>query len=507
MKPRTPRTDRNQEAPRAAKPAAPSARIPGTPSPEKRAELRAKRSATPKRPAPKKPAAVAKHGKANPPKPDQPKPSQPNSSKPKQIKPGTPRPAPEQNTLGAKIGAKITRRASDRLREGYLWVYASDIEAINTGEGETPALLPVADNRGLLLGTALYSPASQIALRMISREDLDEAAWLELLAERLRTAIGRRKPLLNKDTNACRLCFSEADQLPGVVADKYGDLVILQLLAKGLDAAAVRETCVRVLREELAPKTILERPDPRMRELEGLTAPAPGPLWSADAAAPVTSSQFRLNGLTFQFDANSGQKTGAFLDQKANYAAVREWAKTLGATGRALDVCCYQGGFALHLAQVCEQVTGIDSSRASLEVAERNCVANHKKVTAQTDWVEGDAFQILRDWSDAGEAFDTIVLDPPAFAKTQRAVEGALRGYKELNLRALKMLRPGGLLVTCSCSHHVGWAELEASVASAAIDAHRRVRLLERRGASIDHPVVLNLPETEYLKCLVLQVE
>lgn len=509
MKPRTPPTDRNQEAPKAAKPAAPSARIPGTPSPEKRAELRAKRSASPKRPAPKKTAPVAKHGKANPLKTDQPKPSQANPIKPKPrpIRSGTPRPAPEQNTLGTNIGAKITRRASDRLREGYLWVYASDIESINVGEGEPPALLPVADNRGLLLGTALYSPASQIALRMVSREELDEAAWLKLLADRLRTAIAHRKPLLNKETDACRLCFSEADQLPGVVADKYGDLVILQLLAKGLDSAAVRETCVTVLREELKPKTILERPDPRMRELEGLAAPAPGPLWTADAAAPVTSSQFRLNGLTFQFDANSGQKTGAFLDQKANYAAVREWAKTLGTTGRALDVCCYQGGFALHLGQVCEQVTGIDSSRASLEVAERNCVANHKKVTAQVDWVEGDAFQILRDWSDAGEIFDTIVLDPPAFAKTQRAVEGALRGYKELNLRALKMLRPGGLLVTCSCSHHVGWAELEASVASAAIDAHRRVRLLERRGASIDHPVVLNLPETEYLKCLVLQVE
>jgi 23S rRNA (cytosine1962-C5)-methyltransferase len=521
VKPRTPQTDRNQEAPKAAKPAAPSAPTQSSPSPEKRAELRALRNAAPKKPTPKKidpkkPVAVAKHGKANPPKSEQPKPSQPNPIKPRLIKPrpiksGTPRPAPEQNTLGTNIGAKITRRASDRLREGYLWVYASDIEAINTGvdaagEAAPPALLPVADSRGLLLGTALYSPASQIALRMVSREAIDEAAWLKLLAERLKTSIARRKPLLNKDTNACRLCFSEADQLPGVVADKYGDLVILQLLAKGLDSAAVRETCVRVLREELAPAAILERPDSRMRELEGLAAPAPGPLWSA-AAAAVTSSQFRLNGLTFQFDANSGQKTGAFLDQKANYAAVREWAKALGATGRALDVCCYQGGFALHLAQVCEQVTGIDSSRASLEVAERNNIANHKKIKAEVDWVEGDAFQILREWSDTGETFDTIVLDPPAFAKTQRAVEGALRGYKELNLRALKMLRPGGLLVTCSCSHHVGWAELEASVASAAIDAHRRVRLLERRGASIDHPVVLNLPETEYLKCLVLQVE
>jgi 23S rRNA (cytosine1962-C5)-methyltransferase len=221
----------------------------------------------------------------------------------------------------------------------------------------------------------------------------------------------------------------------------------------------------------------------------------------------VNRTQFRLNGLLFSYDANAGQKTGAFLDQRDNYAAAMQWAQRLAATGRALDVCCYQGGFALHLAQVSKQVTGIDASRASLEVAERNLAANRDKTAAEVGWVEGDAFQILREWSDAGERFDAIVLDPPAFAKSQRAVEGALRGYKELNLRALKMLRPGGMLVTCSCSHHVGWAELEGAVASAAVDAGRRVRLLERRGAAIDHPVVLTLPETEYLKCLVLMVE
>jgi len=269
---------------------------------------------------------------------------------------------------------------------------------------------------------------------------------------------------------------------------------------------------VRVLRDELAPAAILERPDPRVRELEGLAAPNPAPLFVADAAAPAVSTEFRLNGLVFEYDANSGQKTGAFLDQRANYAAAAEWARRLGVAsrdggGRALDVCCYQGGFALHLAQVCAQVTGIDASRASLEVAEKNFEANRSSLTAQVEWVEGDAFEILRGWSDAGEKFDAIVLDPPAFAKSVRAVEGALRGYKELNLRALKMLHPGGLLVTCSCSHHVSWADLEGSVASAAADAHRRVRLLERRGAAPDHPVVLNLPETEYLKCLVLEVE
>jgi 23S rRNA (cytosine1962-C5)-methyltransferase len=409
----------------------------------------------------------------------------------------------------------VNRRAADRLRSGYLWVYASDIESIELpegGEATPPALLPVADSRGLLLGTALYSPSSQIALRLVSREAVDEAGWLKLLADRLRLSITRRKPLLNSQTDACRLCFSEADEIPGLVADKYGDLVILQLLTKGLDSTAVRATCVRVLREELAPATILERPDPRMRELEGLAAPNLTPLWAPDPANAILNTQFKLNGLLFQFDANAGQKTGAFLDQQANYAAATEWARRLvasksGSGVRALDVCCYQGGFALHLAQVCAQVTGIDSSRASLEVAEWNLEANLSRLAAQVDWVEADAFKILRDWSDAGEKFDIIVLDPPAFAKSKRAVEGALRGYKELNLRALKMLRPGGLLVTFSCSHHVSWTELEESVASAAVDAGRRVRLLERRGAAPDHPVVLNLPETEYLKCLVLEAE
>jgi 23S rRNA (cytosine1962-C5)-methyltransferase len=404
----------------------------------------------------------------------------------------------------------INRRAADRLRAGHLWVYASDIESIEVPEGPSgspPALLPLADSRGLLLGTALYSPSSQIVLRLISREFIDEAAWLKLLASRLQHAIARRKPLLNELNDACRLCFSEADELPGLVVDKYGSLVILQLLARGLDSNAVRQVCVRILRDELAPAVILERPDPRMRELEGMGAPNLEPLFAADGAAPATAAQFHLNGLLFQYDANSGQKTGAFLDQRDNYAAARQWAQKLGKTERALDVCCYQGGFALHLAEVCRQVTGIDASRASLEVAERNFAANRDQMKAEVDWVEGDAFQILRDWSGSGETFDTIVLDPPAFAKTRRAVEGALRGYKELNLRALKMMRRGGVLVTCSCSHHVGWAELEAVVASAAVDAGRRVRLLERRGAALDHPVVLNLPETEYLKCLVLEVE
>lgn len=438
------------------------------------------------------------------------------------------------------VGALINRRAADRLRSGHVWVYASDVESINlplSAQDAPPALLPVADNRGLLLGTALYSPSSQIALRLVSRQSLDEPGWLQLFETRLRRAIARRKPLLTAGNDACRLCFSESDELPGLVVDKYGALVILQFLAKGLLAAAVRETCVRVLREELSsaailpaaisPTAIFDRPDPRIRELEGMPAPDERPLWSANPKKTITSTQFHLNGLAFHYDANAGQKTGAFLDQRANYLATRQWVERLGiparaSGGRALDVCCYQGGFALHLAQVCKQVTGIDASHASLEVAEKNLEANRaagniRAEGVDVDWIEADAFEILRDWSDTSRAgsgpssadhiFDAIVLDPPAFAKTKRAVEGALRGYKELNLRALRMIAPGGLLITCTCSHHVTWAEFESAVASAAADASRRVRLLERRGASPDHPVILTLPETEYLKCLVLEVE
>lgn len=404
----------------------------------------------------------------------------------------------------------IGRRAAERLQRGHLWVYASDIESLRIDAPENPPpLLQVADNRGLLLGTALYSPASQIALRLISREAIGEPEWLDLLSQRLTAAIDRRQQFLSPETDACRLCFSEADALPGLVIDKYGPLIVVQRLARGLMTPGVQERLVSVLRSQLAPSAILERPDPRIRELEGLPTPGVEPLWQTSRQKNADSFrvQFHLNGLKLHYDANAGQKTGAFLDQRLNYVAARDWARQLGTTGRALDVCCYQGGFALHLAQVCQSVTGIDASRASLQVAEENLEANRERLPAQVDWLAGDAFAVLRDWSDAGERYDTIVLDPPAFAKTHRAVEGALRGYKELNLRALKMLRPGGLLVTCSCSHHVSPADFEAAVASAAADAHRRVRLLERRGAAPDHPVVLNLPETEYLKCLVLEVE
>ncbi len=370
-------------------------------------------------------------------------------------------------------------------------------------------LIAVLDPRGNPLGTALHSSSSQIALRMISSHGVNEAGWTALLDERLREAIRFRKEMQGGEapgTDSCRLVFSEADFLPGLIADKYNDLVVLQLLTQGMDTAVVRSAFLDVVRHEIRPRAVYQRTDPRIQELEELGAATTGPIFlaeGADAAADLSATIFHLNGLSFRYDVNGGQKTGAFLDQRENYAAA-----ALHCRGEALDVCTYQGGFALHLARVCKRVTGVDASRAALEVGERNLDLNREQLGGATvDWIEANAFDLLRDWSATGAQFNSIVLDPPAFAKSKRAAEGALRGYKELNLRALKMLRPGGTLVTCSCSHHIGIQEFTAVVAAAASDAHRQMRLLERRGAAADHPVLLAVPETEYLKCLICRVE
>ncbi len=397
--------------------------------------------------------------------------------------------------------ATVSRRAADRLRAGHPWVYASDVVEVTGEERDAPAgLIFIADQRGIPLGTALYSPESQIALRLVSRELLTaDGEWLSLIETRLRRALALRAAM---QTEACRLVFSEADELPGLIVDRYGPLVLMQILVRGLDRPEVRKLLTRVLIEEIAPETIIERGDARIAALEGLETPALATLYAKDPAHPVLQTTFQINGLHFGYDAGSGQKTGAFLDQRLNYAAAAEHAR-----GEALDVCTYQGGFALHMAQRCSRVTGVDASRSALEIAEQNLGANRSKLSAEVDWIEADAFDLLRDWSDARTQYDTIVLDPPAFAKSKRAVEGALRGYKELNLRAFKMLRPGGVLVTCSCSHHISAADFTATVAAAAADAGRRVRLLERRGAAPDHPVILTIPETEYLKCLICVVE
>ncbi|WP_213805403.1 class I SAM-dependent rRNA methyltransferase [Granulicella sp. dw_53] len=415
--------------------------------------------------------------------------------------------------IGPRVGAAqpfgpaatITRRAADRLRTGHLWVYRSDVETFIPFTGSTGvaagSLLTVMDGRGIPLGTALYSDTSQIALRVVSpKSGLPRAEYLAEVRERIGIALALRAELapVSDHDNSSRLIFSEADALPGIVADRYNDLVILQLLTQGTAQddlrAVVTEALVEGLGEDV---TIWERPDARVRELERLQAPEPGPRFGTPEK---TSSIFTINGLRLHFDASSGQKTGAFLDQRLNYAAAARYAH-----GTALDICTYQGGFALHLAQTCTHVTGVDASRAALEVADRNRELN-PHLPAEVDWIEADAFELLRDFETSAKHYDTIVLDPPAFAKTKRAAEGAMRGYKELNLRAMKMLRSGGTLITCSCSHHVPLVEFTDVVTAAASDAGRRVQVLEIRGAAPDHPAILTLPETSYLKCLILRV-
>lgn len=300
------------------------------------------------------------------------------------------------------------------------------------------------------------------------------------------------RELVVRDSNAYRLVFSEADFLPGLIVDRYNDIVSTQILTQAMDANPVRETVISQIKELVNPAAIVERVDPRVRELETLP-PRASSLLYGDQSATI----FQMNGVQFHYDAFEGQKTGAFLDQRENYSAAAEYAH-----GEALDVFCYQGGFALHLAPRCSQLTGIDSSRPALELADQNAALNKREI----EWIEANAFDLLKDYASANRRYDTIVLDPPAFAKTKRDLDSALRGYKELNLRALKMLRPGGILVTCSCSYHVDQASFLGMLSEAALDARRTLRLLEVRGQAQDHPVLLNIPETAYLKCAIAYV-
>jgi len=382
---------------------------------------------------------------------------------------------------------KVSRKGANRLNDGHVWVYRSDIV---TADGIAPgSAVGVTDERGKFLGTALYSGASQIAIRMLSKEairDLDG-----LLRKRLQEAISYRERVV-RDTDAYRIVFSEADFLPGLIVDRYNDLLSLQVLTQAVDSEAVRQVLVSELTERLKPAAIAERVDPRVRELEQLPARS-----SSLLQGEQKTTVFSMNRVRFHYEAFEGQKTGAFLDQRENYAAAAQYAR-----GEALDVFCYHGGFALHLAQNCSKVTGVDSSRPALEVADRNATLNGREV----EWIEANAFDLLRDYASAGQQYDTVVLDPPAFAKSKSNLATALRGYKELNLRALKMLRPGGILVTCSCSYHVSPADFLEVVAQAARDMHRNLRIVENRTQAKDHPILLTVPETAYLKCIVLAV-
>jgi len=403
---------------------------------------------------------------------------------------------PKKRAVSAKHAepsVKLSARGVARLEARHPWVYRSDI----TEEKDIPpgTVVRVLDQRGMFLGSALYSSSSQIAIRMISHGSVADLP--ALVAERIRAAIAyRRENDLVANTDAYRLVFSEADFLPGLIVDRYNDVVTLQILTQAMDAVPVREAVRQTLCDELQPAGIVERVEARIRELEQLPPRPSGLLWGEKS-----STEFSMNGVRFHYDGLEGQKTGAFLDQRENYAAAAEYAH-----GEALDAFCYQGGFALHISlhpgAKCSSVTGVDSSRPALEMAEKNAALNGREL----EWIEANAFDLLREYSAANRRYDTIVLDPPAFAKTKRDLEKALGGYKELNLRAMKMLRPGGILVTCSCSFHVSPSDFLKVVAAAAQDAHKSLRVVEHRGAAKDHPILLNVPETSYLQCLILSV-
>ena len=399
---------------------------------------------------------------------------------------------PPRRSPDSISGVTVNWRAAARLRLGHVWVYRSDV--LSAGSAAPASLVEVKDEAGRFLGTALYSSSSQIALRFLGPERLELSQLVAALRDRLRAATEYRTKVVH-DSDAYRVAFSEADGLPGLVVDKYNDVLSLQVLSQAMDRPEVREALLAQLSQQLEPACIIESVDARVRTLEALPSREEGLLHGSKQ-----DTIFHLNDVAYHVHGLGGQKTGAFLDQRENYAAAARYAH-----GTALDVFTYQGGFALHLARKCPEVTAVDSSRPALEVAEQNEQLNRDHHARDVEWMEANAFDLLKDYATARRQYDTIVLDPPAFAKSKKTLESALRGYKELNLRALKMLRPGGVLVTCSCSFHVSEGDFLDMLRAAAADARRTLKVLERRGQSQDHPVLLGVPETAYLKCVILQ--
>jgi 23S rRNA (cytosine1962-C5)-methyltransferase len=381
--------------------------------------------------------------------------------------------------------AIVNQKGADRVRQGHLWIYRSDVIEVDAEGGSVVA---VKDKRGNFVGQALFSDASQIALRFLthSNEEIDRDWW----RSRIRAAASRRH--ISPDTDAYRLIYSEGDLLPSLIVDRYTDVLAMQTLSQGTDA--VKSMLTEILVEEFNPRTVIERNDVRVRELEGL--PLINGVVYGDAAAELEILQ---HGLRFVVEPLGGQKTGSFLDQRENRLAARAAANTTNRQ-RALDCFTFNGAFALHLASVCDNVIGIDISADAVAAAQRNAQINEM---ANVDFLEANVFDVLREMEAAGDRFDVIVLDPPAFAKNRASLKAAIRGYKEINLRALKLLNPNGVLITCTCSYHVSEELFLEILAQAAIDAHRRVQVMEKRTQASDHPVLVGVPETYYLKCVI----
>jgi 23S rRNA (cytosine1962-C5)-methyltransferase len=381
----------------------------------------------------------------------------------------------------------ITKRGAERARSlGHLWIYKSDVA--DASPASPGSVVRVSDERGRFVGRALYSSRSEITLRLLTLKDeeIDRGWW----RGRIRGAARRREPL-KAETNAYRLIYSEGDLLPSLIVDVYDNVLVVQTLSQATDA--LKEMLVELLVEELGPRAVVERNDVRVRGLEGLEMRV-GVLYG-DAPEELEIVQ---HGVRFLVSPTGGQKTGSFLDQRENRLAARRVA-----WGRALDCFTFNGAFALHLAGACESVLGLDISAEAVEAARRNAELNG---ASNVTFNESNVFDALRELEMEGRRFDTIVLDPPAFAKNRGSVRAASRGYKEINLRALKMLEPGGVLITCTCSYHMSEEMFLETVRDAAVDARRRLQLVEKRAQSGDHPILFGVPETYYLKCIIARV-
>ena len=378
----------------------------------------------------------------------------------------------------------VSSKGEARIARGHPWIFRSDVVR---ADGVPPgAVVRVEGSRGRPLGFALYSSLSEIRLRMIER---GETLAPDFLAARIAAALAWRDRIA-PGAEACRLVHGEADGLPSLIVDRYGDYLVVQTLSQGTEA--LKADVVRVLAERLHPRGILERNDPRVRQLEGLESRVE--LLQGEVPPSVVVD---LGGIRFEADLWKGQKTGLFLDQRENHLMARSYA-----AGRVLDAFTYNGGFALSVARLASEVVAVDVSAEALAAVSRNAALNG---IANVTTREENVFDLLHELDDRGERFDTVILDPPAFAKSKDAIPKARRGYKEINLRALKILNPGGCLITCSCSYHVHEADLEAILAEAATDAGVAATIVEKRRQARDHPVLLGVPETSYLKCFVLR--